>query len=202
MPALFAVHLGSGLAGGTAATITGSLSVDTSLPTNANGDTLVEAGSIQEAVGLALTGTINGPVRRADLDLLDGRRHGRCELRRAEAVFGDGRRLDPVRRHGRRRGQRLGLQRLFLGRDRQGRHRPSGATGSAIASESAVSSQSAIPTRATGSAADDHDQPDHQPDRRGQRLLFDPSQQEYRRFNRDLLHAHRHCNGGRGLHQL
>ena len=58
MPALFAIHLGSIIAGDTAATISGSLSVDPSLPTNADGDTLVEADSIQEAVGLAVTGTI------------------------------------------------------------------------------------------------------------------------------------------------
>ena len=44
--------------GDTAAIHSGSLSANAALPTNSNGDTLVEANSVQEAVGLALVGTI------------------------------------------------------------------------------------------------------------------------------------------------
>ena len=56
VPALWAVHLwspGAGVPGDTAAIHSGSLSANAALPTNSNGDTLVEANSIQEAVGLA-----------------------------------------------------------------------------------------------------------------------------------------------------
>ena len=57
-PALYAVQLMSTVAGDTAATVTDSLVANSSLPTDANGATLVEANSAQEALGLALTGEV------------------------------------------------------------------------------------------------------------------------------------------------
>ncbi len=58
VPALWAVQLMGSTAGDTAATISDSLTANTSLPTDASGATLVEANSAQEAVGLAITGNI------------------------------------------------------------------------------------------------------------------------------------------------
>ncbi len=56
MPALYAVQLMETVAGDTAAT--DSLAANSSLPTDANGATLVEANSAREAVGLAITGHV------------------------------------------------------------------------------------------------------------------------------------------------
>ena len=58
VPALFAVQLMGGVAGNTAATVSDTLAANSSLPTDANGATLVEANSAQEAVGLAIVGTV------------------------------------------------------------------------------------------------------------------------------------------------
>ena len=61
VPALFSVHLGnpgSGSGGDTAASISGSLMANYSLPTDSSGRTLVEAASAQQAVSLALIGTV------------------------------------------------------------------------------------------------------------------------------------------------
>ena len=58
MPALWAVHFGGSVPGDTAATITDTLAANSSLPTDANGDTLVEANTIQEAIGLAIIGDV------------------------------------------------------------------------------------------------------------------------------------------------
>ena len=58
MPALYAVQLLGSVAGDTAATISDSLSANSSLPTDASGATLVVAKSAREAVGLAITGNV------------------------------------------------------------------------------------------------------------------------------------------------
>ncbi len=65
-PTLFAVYLftpGVGMTGDTAATISGSLAVDPTLATDANGATLVEASSIQDALDRSIIGTVT--VRHA-----------------------------------------------------------------------------------------------------------------------------------------
>ena len=60
-PSRFTIEVqppGVGMPGDTAATITGSLNLNAQLPTDANGAAIVEASSIQKAVGLAVVGTI------------------------------------------------------------------------------------------------------------------------------------------------
>jgi hypothetical protein len=60
-PTLFAVYLftpGVGMTGDTAATISGSLTVDPTLATDANGATLIEASSIQDALDRSIIGTV------------------------------------------------------------------------------------------------------------------------------------------------
>ena len=60
-PTLFAVYLftpGVGMTGDTAATISGSLTVDPALATDANGATLIEASSIQDALERSIVGTV------------------------------------------------------------------------------------------------------------------------------------------------
>ena len=46
------------MTGDTAATISGSLTVNSSLPTDADGGTLVEASSIQDAIERSIVGTV------------------------------------------------------------------------------------------------------------------------------------------------
>lgn len=61
VPALYSVHLttpGVGMTGDTAATISGSLNVNSALATDANGGTLVEASSIQDALERSIVGTV------------------------------------------------------------------------------------------------------------------------------------------------
>ena len=60
VPAQFSVVLfpGAGFNGDTAATISGSLSLDSSLPSAGNGGVLVEASSQQDAISRAIVGTV------------------------------------------------------------------------------------------------------------------------------------------------
>ncbi len=65
MPAIWAIGLpgsGAGMTGDTAATITGSFALDSSLPTDADGRALVEAATLREAMERALVGTITVTV--------------------------------------------------------------------------------------------------------------------------------------------
>ncbi len=70
VPAIWAIDLpGStaGLIGDTAATISGSLALDPSLPTDAAGRALVEAATAREALERALVGTITVSVGQETL---------------------------------------------------------------------------------------------------------------------------------------
>ena len=61
VPALFAVQLlgsSSGIEGDTAATISGSLALNSQLPVDTDGAVLVEANTASEAVASAITGSI------------------------------------------------------------------------------------------------------------------------------------------------
>ena len=64
-PANWAIHLNGpseGMMGSTAASHTGALMPNSSLPTNANGDTLVQAATQQDAIALGLVGSITAQV--------------------------------------------------------------------------------------------------------------------------------------------
>ena len=58
------IHLssGAGMAGDTAANIISGLAPNSALPTNAAGDTIVEAATAQDAIALALTGVVAAQV--------------------------------------------------------------------------------------------------------------------------------------------
>ena len=68
------IHLssGAGMAGDTAATISSGLAPNSALPTNADGDTIVEAATAQEAVALGIVGVVTAQVGNGTLNYAMG----------------------------------------------------------------------------------------------------------------------------------